>query len=139
MLQVRGTEGVSVTRADVAEMMQSGEIEGLVPEGGALQDYGMASVEGMPGYFMDFDVLMERAGVAVYQKMRQYSFFYHERMIAVQCSAGALESDYESVEARFERMKPLCVQVFNSVVLPDKYLLSEPERRGNEGVLMPAI
>lgn len=139
MLQVRGTEGVSVTRADVAEMMQSGEIEGLIPEGGALLDYGMVSVEGLPGYFMDFDVLMERAGMAVYQKMRQYSFFYHDRMISVQCSAGALESDYESAEARFERVKPLCVQVFNSVVLPDKYLRPEPERRGNEGVLMPAI
>lgn len=139
MLQVRGTEGVAVTRADVAEMMLPGEIEDLVPDGGVLQDYGLVTIEGLPGYFMDFDVLMERAGIAVYQKMRQYSFFYHDRMIAVQCSAVALESDYESAEARFERMKPLCVQVFNSVVLPDKYLRPESERRGNEGVLMPAI
>ncbi|TYC63820.1 hypothetical protein FMN52_00930 [Marinobacter sp. BW6] len=139
MLQVRGTEGVSITRADVAEMMQPGEIEGLVPYGGALQDYGMVSVEGLPGYFMDFDLLMERAGMAIYQKLRQYTFFYHDRMVAVQCSAGALERDHELVETQFGKIKPLCAQVFNSVVLPEKYLKPEPERHGGEDVVMPSI
>lgn len=139
MLQVRATQGVSITRADVAEMMQPGEIASLVPDGGSLKDYGMVSVEGLPGYFMDFDLLMERAGMAVYQKMRQYTFFYHDRMVAVQCSAGALESDHESVETQFEKIKPLCAQVFNSVVLPKEYLKPEPERHSGEGVVMPVI
>lgn len=139
MLQVRETDGVRVTRSDVAEMMQPGEIEDLVPEGGLLRDYGMVTIENLPGYFMDIELLMERAGIAIYQKMRQYSFFYHDRMVAVQCSAGAPESEHEVVGARFERMKPLCAQIFNSVVLPGEYEGMEPKNWPKEEVTMPAI
>ncbi|PCM45938.1 hypothetical protein [Marinobacter sp. ANT_B65] len=139
MLQVRETEGVYVSSSDVVEMMQSGEIESMVPSGGVLEDYGMVSVENLPGYFMDFGHLQERAGMVIYQKIRQYSFFYRDRMIAVHCSAGSLESEHESVELRFEKVKPLCVQVFNSVVLPDKYESVDPGNGAEEEKAMPAI
>ena len=139
MLQVRETEGVYITRADVAEMIQYGEIKSLVPDGGVLGDYGMVSMENLPGYFLDFSLLQERAGMAIYQKMRQYTFFYLDRMIAVQCSAGSLESEYESTEIQFEKIRPLCVQVFNSVVLREKYLKPESERRSGAELGMPAI
>lgn len=139
MLQVRETEGVYITRADVAEMIQPKEIKSLVPDGGVLGDYGMVSMENLPGYFVDFSLLQERAGMVIYQKMRQYNFFYRDRMIAVHCSAGSLESEYESVELQFEKVKPLCAQVFNSVVLPDKYEGVEPGDWAEEEKAMPAI
>jgi hypothetical protein len=77
--------------------------------------------------------------MVIYQKMRQYNFFYQDRMIAVHCSAGSLESEYESAEIQFEKIKPLCTQVFNSVVLREKYLKPESERRSGADLGMPAI
>lgn len=122
MLMVRDTQGVHISRADVAELMQPGEVDEMVPEGGVLEDHGMVTVEEQPGYFMDFGLVMERSGVVVYQKMRQYAFFYRDKMVAVQCSSVRPESQYKEVEEDFEWVKPLCTQVFNSVVIPDNYL-----------------
>jgi len=138
MLQVRETEGVYITRSDVAEIVQPGEIESMVPSGGVLEDYGMVSVENLPGYFMDIGLLQERAGMVIYQKIRQYNFFYRDRIIAVHCSAGSLESEHESVELRFEKVKPLCTQVFNSVVLPDQYLQPAPAKPSGTSAFTPA-
>ncbi|MDY6930116.1 MAG: hypothetical protein SWN10_23965 [Pseudomonadota bacterium] len=64
---VHETDGVYLTREDVAGLVQPGEIEDVVPEGGVLKDYGILSVENLPGYFVDYGVLRERAGVAIYQ------------------------------------------------------------------------
>jgi hypothetical protein len=137
MLQVRKTQGVHITRADVAEMMQPGEVADLVPDGGVLKDYGMVSMENLPGYFTDFSILQERAGMAIFQKLRQYTFFYADRMVSIQCSAVGLERQHEAVDKSFESVKPLCIQVFNSVVIPDKYLapeVNETESQAPKGI-----
>jgi hypothetical protein len=120
---------VHVTRADVAEMMLPGEIEYFVPDVSFLGDYGMVSMEDLPGYFVDFSLIQERAGMVIFQKMRQYTFFYGDKVVSVQCSAGALESNHEAADESFELLKPLCAQVFNSVVIPGKY-----RRRSIDGV-----
>ncbi|MBK1887820.1 MULTISPECIES: hypothetical protein [Marinobacter] len=60
-----------------------------------------------------------------------------DRAVSVQCSVGALESDHELVEGRFARVKPLCAQIFNSVVIPELYLAPEKQRGKIESVMMP--
>ncbi|WP_417539427.1 hypothetical protein [Marinobacter sp.] len=137
ILHVRETDGVHISRSDVAEMLQPGEVDALVPADGVLYDYGMVTIEGLPGYFIDFGQLAERAGTVMFQQMRQYVFFYKDRAVSVQCSVGALESDHELVEGRFARVKPLCAQIFNSVVLPELYLAPEKQRGKIESVMMP--
>jgi len=139
MLQVRETGVMNVSRADVAELMQPDEVMSLLPDGSELEEYGLVSVENMPGYFVDFSHLNERAGMAIYQKIRQYSIYYRDKLILVQCSAGALERDYEAVESSFESVKPVCTQVFNSLVLPEEYKNSEPELQHEDGGYMPSI
>jgi hypothetical protein len=118
-------------------MMQPGEVADLVPDGGVLKDYGMVSMENLPGYFTDFSILQERAGMAIFQKLRQYTFFYADRMVSIQCSAVGLERQHEAVDKSFESVKPLCIQVFNSVVIPDKYLapeVNETESQAPKGI-----
>ncbi|WP_309044472.1 hypothetical protein [Marinobacter sediminicola] len=75
ILHVREMGGAHISRSDVAGMLQPGEVDALVPEDGVLYDYGMVSIEDLPGYFVDFGLLAERAGVVMFQQMRQYAFF----------------------------------------------------------------
>ena len=121
MLMVRDTAGETPSRTDIAGWMQPGEIETLVPDGGVLRDHGMVMIEDQPGYFMDFEMLIERAGAVVFQIMRQYAIFYRGKMIAIQCAAGALESQRINVDEEFQGLKPLCQQVVNTLVIPELY------------------
>ena len=121
MLMVRDSAGENPSRTDIAEWMLPGEIETLVPDGGVLRDHGLVMIENQPGYFMDFEMLNQRAGAVVFQIMRQYSVFYRGKMVSIHCAAGALESQHINVDEEFQRIKPLCQQVVNTLVIPELY------------------
>ena len=63
----------------------------------------------------------ERAGVKFYQDVLMYQIFFRGKAVGLQCIAGGPEDEKPTINEAFKRIRPLCQQVLNSLVLPQAY------------------
>lgn len=121
MLDIREGATPDPGRAEVDEFVRSGAVREVVPDGGTYYDAGTFTIERRPGYWVDMLHEQERATSTIRQRLRMYQFFFRGKAITLWCSAAGSASDIGRVDEAFERVKPLCGQVLNSIVLPQAY------------------
>lgn len=121
MLLINDTDGPDPTKADIAAFLKDGGANDIVPEGGKLLSSRAVTIERQPGYLVEFDLDQERAGLALTTRMAMYLVFYRGKAIGLQCTAGAPIEKRAAVAKAFDRVRPLCQQVANSIVFPQKY------------------
>ena len=121
MLDVRDAEGVNLTKTEVKKLVGSGEIKEFVPEGATYTDSGYFFIEKQHGYWIQMEVLMERITEEFYQPMILYQFYFQGKAIGLMCSTVGFSSEKIRVDKDFDKIKPLCLQVLNSLVLVNLY------------------
>ncbi|MDO8926511.1 MAG: hypothetical protein Q7U94_06330 [Sideroxyarcus sp.] len=121
ILDIRDGEGYNPSRQDMVNVISSGEIKSLVPSGSTYADSGNFNLEGQTGYWLQITTNIERAGTKLYQEATTYQLFFRGKAIGLHCQAGGPESEKSKTSEAFKRIKPLCQQVLNSLVLTQVY------------------
>lgn len=121
MLLVQDTQGVTLTRKDIDQMVRDGELRDALPVGGKFIAGAAFSQEKGAGYWIESTLVNERAGLKMASHSLMYMLFFRAKAISVQC---AIANDIEmapKLAAAMAKLKPLCQQVMNSLVLPQAY------------------
>lgn len=121
MLLVQDTGGETPNRTEVDQFVRSGEIRAIVPEGGTYIDGGAFSMEKSAGYWLEMATPGERVGGRMYLRGYMYLLFFQGKAISLQCMAGGADNEETKVSNASAKLKSLCQQVMNSVVLDQAY------------------
>ena len=121
MLDIRDAEGYNPTKKEMEEFVRSGEVKETVPEGATLIDSGNFTLEMRTGYWSQINMPNERAGMKFYQAALTYQLFFRGKAIGLLCQVGGPENEKPKVNEAFKRIRPLCQQVLNSLVLTQAY------------------
>lgn len=120
-LDIRDTEGSTPTNSEVESFVSSGEVKNFVSSGESYIDSGVFSLEMRKGYWVEMAVSQERVGSKLYQRVIMYQLFFRGKAIGLMCNAGSLNGNGEKADEAYKRIKPLCQQVINSLVLLQAY------------------
>ena len=121
LLDIRDGQGYSPTKKEMQNVVSSGEIKTFIPDGSTYVDSGNFTLEQQTGYWIQIALPVERVGVKIYQDALMYQFFFKGKVIGVMCQAGGPDNDRPKVHEAFKRIRPLCLQVLNSLVLKQAY------------------
>lgn len=121
LLDIRDNEGYTPTGSEIKSFVNSGEVKGVIPNGGKHIDSGVFSLEMQEGYWVEISFVQERAGIAVYQRYIMHQLFFRGKAIGLMCSASTTTDEKAKADEAFKRIKPLCQQVLNSLVLLQAY------------------
>jgi len=121
MLLVLDAQGYAPTRREVDQFVKSGEIREAAPDGAKYLDGGAFSQEKSVGYWMEMAMPQERAGMKSYMRGFMYLLFFRGKGIQVMCMAGGPEQNRAIADVESVKLKPLCQQVMNSLVLEQAY------------------
>lgn len=121
MLDIRRLEGPAIAKKQIDDLLQSGEIRSLLPGTATYVSSGSFTVEGLDGYWVQMTASTERAGVAVFVQSILHQLPLDGRIVGLTCASGALPDDPDEARQSFEQLRPLCQQVLNSLVLPQRY------------------
>lgn len=116
-LDIRDAEGYDPDRDEIDRFLRSGEVKQTVPPGGVHIASGPFTVERRPGYWIEMKVTHERVGVEMYQRIVMYQVFLRGRAIGIMCQAVGSPRDAAKIDESLKRIRPLCHQVVNSMVL----------------------
>ena len=120
-VEIHDAQGYSPTKKEMEEFVRSGEVKDAAPQGSTYIAAGNFNVEMQTGYWMQLATSADRAGWKIYQDYLTYQFFLRGKAISVACSASGPESEKLKVNEAFKRVRPMCQQVLNSVVLAQIY------------------
>lgn len=122
LLDVRDTEpGYEPSQLEMEELISSGDVKEFVPAGARHLASGKFHAERRTGYWIHMDMSVERAGMEIFQEALMYQLFVRGKAISITCAAGGKPDDAKKTSAKFEKLRPLCQQVVNSLVLPQAY------------------
>ncbi len=121
--------GAKVSKQELLESVNRVEIEKTVPPGVKFIEGGAQTIGSIPGYWADYSMEIEAAGMKIYQVGRVNTFFTSDKLFIILCmtmsdSLNKEEAggDYkEEAHSDFTKIKALCPMVVNSVVLKDIY------------------
>lgn len=113
--------GVSVTNADIAEILNPKDMSEMLPEGSVYQSSGQFTLETLPGYWVRFDVSTSRGRQPINMSSIMYSVFYKNRMISMQGQVSATGGDGDDSGLRFEKYEKLFDLIAQSLILPEIY------------------
>jgi hypothetical protein len=120
-LDIRDGQGYNLTKKEMEEFVRSGEAKDSVPDGSRYVNSGNFTLEKQTGYWLQIAIPVERAGMKIYQDALTYQFFFRGKAIGIMCQAGGPENEKPKVNEAFKRIRPLCQQVLNSLVLTQNY------------------
>ena len=120
-LDIRDGEGYAPTKKEMEDFVKSGEVKESIADGATYVASGNFSLEKQTGFWVHMTTAVERAGTKVYQESVMYQLFFQGKAIGIMCTAGGTDAEKTKTNEGFKRMKPLCQQVVNSLVLLQAY------------------
>lgn len=121
MLDIRDGQGYNPTKKEMEEFVRSGEVKEAVPEGATYVASGNFNLEMRTGYWVQMAMPLERAEMKLYQDVLMYQLFFRGKAIGLMCQVGGPVAEKSKVNEAFKRIRPLCQQVLNSLVLTQAY------------------
>jgi hypothetical protein len=117
--------GESISEADIEEMLEMEGVGAWLPDGAKLLGSGSMQLEGLPGFWMKYDIEGQRLRTFVGMRAITYSLFYENYILMMQGQVGLGSSDEDGVERtyveRFAKFEPLFDQIAQSLILPQRY------------------
>lgn len=121
LLDIRDAQGYDPGKKEMEAFVRSGDVKKEVPEGAEYIDAGTFTLESRTGYWVQMAMPIERAEMKLYQNGLMYQFFFQGKAVGLMCQAGGPETEKARVNEAFRRIRPLCQQVLNSLVLLQAY------------------
>lgn len=120
-LDIRDTGGVTLTSADIADLLKSGDIRQMFAGLGAVSDASPFSVERQPGLLVRLSLPQERLGLRLFSEGAIYQVYFRGKAIGITCMASRPEPDRVGAADAWKGLEPLCKQIANSLVLSQVY------------------
>lgn len=121
LLDIRDGQGYNPSKKEIEAFVRSGEVKETVPEGSTYIASGNFTLEMRTGYWVQMAMPIARAEMKFYQDVLMYQFFFQGKAVGLMCQAGGPETEKPKVNEAFKRIRPLCQQVLNSLVLTQAY------------------
>ena len=124
MLLVLASDERAPTRKEIEDDIKrgaKGELRQSFSEAGTVLNMRAFSQEKAAGVIADMQSNLERTGIEFTMRRRQFLLFLPGRSVSLECQVGAKREDAGQLEGRFNRIADLCLQVANSLVLPQQY------------------
>jgi hypothetical protein len=121
LLEILDAKGYNPTKKEIEALVSSGEVKRSTPGGSKYVASGTFTVEMRTGYWVQMTMSSERAEIKFYQDVLMYQFFFQGKAVGLMCQAGGPEAEKPRVNEAFKRIRPLCQQVLNSLVLTQAY------------------
>lgn len=118
VLDIQDSRGYNPTNKEIEHLISTGGIKQFVPEGANHVASGKFSLDKqIVGYWLHHNWLKERAGIKMWLDYLEYRLFYQGKTIGLTCGAAGDENDRKIVQKSFEKIRPLCQQVVNSIAI----------------------
>ena len=125
MLMVLNSDEKPLSRKQIEEDIRLGdrsEIKQSLKGAGTVVALRPFTQELAAGYIAEVQSDLERAGLEISLRQRQFVLFTPGRAIMFACQVGAPRREASQLESRMKRLSELCRQVANSLVLPQQYV-----------------
>lgn len=111
-----------ITRDDVDELLNDKDgLQEIVPYNGKLLSNGKFTLEGLPGFWIKFEALVERGKNVVQSENIQYMIFYNDKIISLSGQVTKSVNGNQVNTAGIDKYEPLFDMMVNSFVLPNLY------------------
>ena len=117
MVQVWSMGGEEVTAQDVREFATPASIKSLIPDIGEVISSKSFVHEGNPAVVMDYRMKVDRVGILRSTRAQSYMIYTKNAAINLTCMTVVAEANNSQVDAKFNPMKPVCLQIANSLTL----------------------
>ena len=117
MIQVWSMGGEEVTAKDVGEFATPASIKSLIPDIGEVISSKSFVHEGNPAVVMDYRMKVDRVGVLRNTRAQSYMIYTKNSAINLTCMTVLAEASNSEIDAKFNPMKPVCLQIANSLTL----------------------
>lgn len=114
--------GYVVTDDELDDIFSPQSLRDLVPEGGTFVSGQPVVMDRHKGGMVISDQVAQRLDVTVYMRVLSFVTIYNGKMMFLQCMVGSKDSDPAALQARFDKFKPLFMQIANSFVIRDQYV-----------------
>jgi len=111
--------GEQVSKNEIKSIINKRDMKLFLPSNAILKAFGYIELEGLSGYWQQYTMSTQRITQTISMETLVYTFFYHDKMIQIQCHVGDFEN--RGLEQKMKKFKPLFEAVINSFVLKDIY------------------
>lgn len=121
LLDIRDGEDYTPSKEEIEDFIRTGEVKEVIPPDATYVAAGSFTIERQRGYWIQMTQQHERAEMKLYQHILLYQFFFQGKAVGLMCSAGGSETERTSIDEAFKRLRPVCQQALNSLVLMEAY------------------
>jgi len=121
LLDIRDAQGYEPKDKEIEDFVSSGEVKDSIQKGAIYLDSGIFSLEMRKGYWMEMTIEQDRAGIKLYQHGIMNQVFFRGKAIGIMCLSMSSMKERNSADEKFKKLRPLCQQVLNSLVLLQAY------------------
>ncbi|MBN8716752.1 MAG: hypothetical protein J0H95_07225 [Xanthomonadales bacterium] len=112
--------GTPITQEELEATLDPSQLKDMVPSGMQFIGAQKTKIETLPAGILEYQTTQQRAGLSIDQQVWALIFIYKTSMVQIQCGVGG-QSGINTTEL-MGRYKPLCIQIANTIVLPDKWV-----------------
>jgi len=113
--------GVMITESDVDEILNPSDLKELLPAGAEIMNYGKLTLEGFPGYWVNYKITRARAKNYVTTESASYFIYYKDKLIEFDGSAAVSVDNIKIDGGGLNKYEKLFDLMINSFVLYNKY------------------
>lgn len=111
-----------LTESEKQEFVSRDVAKEFVPDGGRLVSHKITKVDGEVCAMMESELVSERVGLKIGQKMLTFIIPRKGVLLMVQCSTGGdASSGFDAINKHYEEVKPLFLLISSSCVLTEKW------------------
>ena len=113
--------GEPLTKVEMEEMFSPAELKDYVPPGGTFVKAETTTIENLPTGMLEYSLSQSRAGTTVNLQGLIFVFIAGDIMVQIQGQVGVEPNSGISATQQMAKIKPLFMQMANSVVLNSAY------------------
>lgn len=121
LLDIRDADGYESIENDIQDLITSGNIMDILPDGYKHINSGVFSLERLKGYWVEMSSIQERVDIEMFQHTILYQLDFRGKKIGLSCNTGRLKEEKKIADEIYREIKPLCRQILNSIVLLKAY------------------
>jgi hypothetical protein len=111
-----------LTESEKQEVVSRDVAKEFVPDGGRLVSHKVTKIDGEVCLMMESELVSERVGLKIGQKMLTFIIPLKGVLLVVQCSTGGdASSGFEAINKHYEEVKLLFLLISSSCVLTEKW------------------
>lgn len=111
----------SISEEDIKDLARSEESKEMLPENSQFINSGFIKIDGLPGIYQEYKMIQTQIEYELLMHTINYSVYYKNKMISIQCSVSAARDDEKNTDALFVKYKELFKSLAGSLVVQSQW------------------